>query len=60
MRAMTRRPDGYHGAGTPVKGDVGDPASLALALDGRDAAYSSVSPMETPGSDTGSSALSGG
>ncbi|MGY1747551.1 NAD(P)H-binding protein [Blastococcus sp. SYSU D00695] len=39
VRAMTRRPDGYRGAGTPVAGDVGDEASLRAALDGCDAAY---------------------
>jgi uncharacterized protein YbjT (DUF2867 family) len=37
--AMTRRPDSYAGAGTPVYGDVHDPASLATAMAGRQAAY---------------------
>jgi uncharacterized protein YbjT (DUF2867 family) len=39
VRAMTRHPDTYSGAGTAVYGDVGDPASLAVALVDRDAAY---------------------
>ena len=39
VRAMTRRPDGYAGAGMPVAGDVGDEASLVRALDGCQAAY---------------------
>ena len=37
--AMTRRPDGYTGAGTPVRADVHDAASLDEALTGADAAY---------------------
>ncbi|WP_448615190.1 NAD(P)H-binding protein [Modestobacter sp. URMC 112] len=39
VRAMTRRPERYSGAGTPVAGDVGDESSLAGALEGCDAAY---------------------
>lgn len=39
VRAMTRRPESYSGAGEPVAGDVHDAASLATALDGCDAAY---------------------
>jgi uncharacterized protein YbjT (DUF2867 family) len=39
VRAMTRRPAQYRGAGTPVAGDVDDPASLAPVLDGVDVAY---------------------
>ena len=39
VRAMTRHPDRYSGAGTPVAGDVGDEASLRAALEGCDAAY---------------------
>lgn len=39
VRAMTRHPDGYAGAGTPVFGDVDDPASLAAPLADVDAAY---------------------
>jgi uncharacterized protein YbjT (DUF2867 family) len=37
--AMTRHPEHYQGAGTPVAGDVGDARSLRSALDGVDAAY---------------------
>ncbi|HEY7007868.1 MAG TPA: NAD(P)H-binding protein [Jatrophihabitantaceae bacterium] len=32
VRAMTRRPQAYAGAGTPVRGDVHDPAGLPDAL----------------------------
>jgi uncharacterized protein YbjT (DUF2867 family) len=39
VRAMTRHPDDYDGAGTPVYGDVAEPASLHSALDGVSAAY---------------------
>ncbi len=39
VRAMTRRPEGYGGAGTPVPGDVGDEESLRTALEGCEAAY---------------------
>jgi uncharacterized protein YbjT (DUF2867 family) len=39
VRAMTRNPRGYTGAGTPVEGDVGDEASLRRALEGCRAAY---------------------
>ena len=39
LRAMTRRPDSYTGPGLAVRGDVGDPVSLAEALDGVDIAY---------------------
>lgn len=39
VRAMTRRPDEYDGAGQPVEGDVRDPESLRRALEGVDAAY---------------------
>jgi uncharacterized protein YbjT (DUF2867 family) len=39
VRAMTRHPDTYRGAGTPVAGDVSDEASLGAALAGCDAAY---------------------
>ena len=39
VRAMTRRPDDYAGAGTPVAGDVSDEASLQRALSGCEAAY---------------------
>ena len=39
LRAMTRRPDSYAGPGVAVRGDVGDPVSLAEALDGVEIAY---------------------
>jgi len=39
VRAMTRHPDTYSGAGEPVYGDVSDPASLEAALVHTDAAY---------------------
>ncbi|MCU1601513.1 MAG: NAD-dependent epimerase/dehydratase [Frankiales bacterium] len=37
--ALTRHPDDYYGAGTPVAADVHDDASLEAALKGCDAAY---------------------
>ena len=39
VRAMTRHPDTYEGAGDPVYGDVSDADSLGPVLDGADAAY---------------------
>jgi len=39
VRAMTRRPERYRGPGSPVAGDVDDPASLASALEGQEVAY---------------------
>lgn len=39
VRAMTRHPRDYHGAGEPVVADVSDPGSLATAFAGVDAAY---------------------
>ncbi len=47
VRAMTRHPDDYDGAGTPVQGDVGDPASLREALQGVDAAYYLVHSLDS-------------
>ena len=47
VRAMTRRPDGYSGAGTPVAGDVGDEASLRSALEGCEAAYYLVHSLDS-------------
>ena len=38
VRAMTRRPESYEGPGTPVRGDVFDPGSLAEPLEGVDVA----------------------
>jgi len=37
--AMTRHPEGYTGAGRPVRADVHDAASLAAALEGAEVAY---------------------
>lgn len=39
VRAMTRHPDSYPGAGTAVYGDVHEPATLAGAMEGCEAAY---------------------
>ena len=39
VRAMTRRPESYHGAGEAVRGDVRDAGSLNAALAGCDGAY---------------------
>lgn len=39
VRAMTRRPDEYDGAGTPVKADVSNADDLAEAMAGCEAAY---------------------
>jgi uncharacterized protein YbjT (DUF2867 family) len=39
VRAMTRRPQAYQGAGDAVRGDVHDPDSLGPALDGCEVAY---------------------
>ena len=47
VRAMTRTPDRYRGAGTAVQGDVGDPASLARALEGQHAAYYLVHSLDS-------------
>ena len=45
--AMTRHPERHHGAGEPVHGDVEDPASLAAALAGCDAAYYLVHSLDS-------------
>jgi uncharacterized protein YbjT (DUF2867 family) len=47
VRAMTRRPETYRGAGSAIAGDVGDPASLRSALDGCDVAYYLVHSLAT-------------
>lgn len=39
VRAMTRHPDSYSGYGHAVYGDVHDPSTLAIALEGCEAAY---------------------
>jgi uncharacterized protein YbjT (DUF2867 family) len=48
VRAMTRHPDTYSGAGTPVPGDVGDEASLRAALADCEAAYYLVHSLDSP------------
>jgi uncharacterized protein YbjT (DUF2867 family) len=47
VRAMTRHPDSYDGAGTPVEGDVSDRASLVRAMTGVDAAYYLVHSLDS-------------
>jgi uncharacterized protein YbjT (DUF2867 family) len=47
VRAMTRRPGEYRGAGEPVAGDVDDPASLAPVVAGVDAAYYLVHSLDS-------------
>lgn len=48
VRAMTRHPEGYAGAGTPVFGDVSDAASLPAAMADCDAAYYLVHSLDAP------------
>ncbi len=47
VRAMTRHPDRYDGAGEPVAGDVGDPASLREPLTGIRVAYYLVHSLDS-------------
>jgi len=47
VRAMTRHPDNYDGAGNPVAGDVADRASLVAAMSGVDAAYYLVHSLDS-------------
>jgi uncharacterized protein YbjT (DUF2867 family) len=47
VRAMTRHPETYAGAGTPVAGDVSDEASLRAALEGCEAAYYLVHSLDS-------------
>ncbi len=47
VRAMTRHPDTYDGAGEPVYGDVADKDSLRAALDGMQAAYYLVHSLDS-------------
>lgn len=47
VSAMTRNPDGYSGAGTAVRGDMDDHASLAAAVRGCDAAYYLVHSLDS-------------
>ena len=44
---MTRNPQQYRGCGTPVRGDVDDPASLRQAMDGATAAYYLVHSLDS-------------
>jgi uncharacterized protein YbjT (DUF2867 family) len=46
VRAMTRHPQSYTGAGEPVEGDVADRASLVRCLSGVDVAYYLVHSLE--------------
>ncbi len=48
VRAMTRNPRDYGGAGKPVQGDVHDPESLATALEGCEVAYYLVHSLDDP------------
>jgi uncharacterized protein YbjT (DUF2867 family) len=47
VRAMTRHPDTYQGAGDPVRADVHDPGALAAALEGCRAAYYLVHSLDS-------------
>jgi uncharacterized protein YbjT (DUF2867 family) len=47
VRAMTRRPERYAGAGEPVQADVADRASLDRALAGVDVAYYLVHSLDS-------------
>jgi uncharacterized protein YbjT (DUF2867 family) len=47
VRAMTRRPDTYVGAGSPIRGDVDDPDTLTAALAGADVAYYLVHSLDS-------------
>ncbi|MDN5856599.1 MAG: NAD(P)H-binding protein, partial [Actinomycetia bacterium] len=48
VRAMTRNPDRYQGAGSPVLGDVHEPSTLTGALRDCDAAYYLVHSLDYP------------
>ncbi len=48
VRAMTRQPERYSGAGQAVRADVHDRASLAAALEGCEAAYYLVHSLDDP------------
>ena len=52
VRAMTRRPDDYDGAGKPVGGDVFDADSLAEPLSGVDVAIYLVHSLDDPDFET--------
>lgn len=47
VRAMTRHPQSYAGAGEPVAGDVGEPASLRAPLAGVEVAYYLVHSLDS-------------
>jgi uncharacterized protein YbjT (DUF2867 family) len=47
VRAMTRHPDSYSGAGKPVAADVDDAKSLVPALEGVDVAYYLVHSLDS-------------
>jgi uncharacterized protein YbjT (DUF2867 family) len=47
VRAMTRHPDSYQGAGVAVQADVDDGASVVAALRGSDAAYYLVHSLDS-------------
>lgn len=47
VRAMTRHPDTYAGAGTAIGGDVDNPFTLTNALDGVDVAYYLVHSLDS-------------
>lgn len=48
VRALTRAPERYRGAGIPMAADVQDAASLTAALAGCDAAYYLVHSLDAP------------
>jgi uncharacterized protein YbjT (DUF2867 family) len=48
VRAMTRHPEQYDGAGDPIAGDVDDPGSLAAPLAGIHTAYYLVHSLDSP------------
>lgn len=48
VRVMTRHPEKFRGLGTPVLGDVFDPATLEVALRGCAAAYYLVHSLDAP------------
>ncbi len=48
VRAMTRRPEAYQGAGEAVRGDVHDQSALAAAMEGCEATYYLVHSLDDP------------
>jgi uncharacterized protein YbjT (DUF2867 family) len=48
VRAMTRHPETYDGAGEPVRADVRDKKSLAAAVEGCEVAYYLVHSLDRP------------